>query len=178
MSAARKVAVPALMTALLVAIQYLLSFVKGAELVTVFFIAFCFSFGIVQGIAVAVSFSLLRCFLFGFFPQVILLYLIHYPILAVVSGLAGKLLFKRKNYVIVISSAVMAAVSAAVFNLLDDLVTPLMLGFSVKAWKAYFYASLPVMGIQAVFCAVSSAVLFYPLCRIFGYVKKSEGKKL
>ncbi len=86
---AKRLALCAVMTALLTAIQYAFSFVSGIELVTVFFLCFCYAAGPRDGLLTAVSFSLLRCLLFGFFPNVILLYIVYYSLFAAVFGLMG-----------------------------------------------------------------------------------------
>ena len=78
----KNVAITAVFTALLLGAQYALWFVKGVELVTLLLLVFSYRFGVKCGVLSAVAFSLLRCFLFGFFPSVILLYLIYYPLFA------------------------------------------------------------------------------------------------
>ena len=82
-------AVVAVFTALLLAAQYALWFVKGVELVTVLLLVFSYRFGVRCGVLSAVAFSLLRCLLFGFFPNVVLLYLLYYPLFAACFGLLG-----------------------------------------------------------------------------------------
>lgn len=172
MKTAKRIAVSAVMTALLISIQYLLNFASGIELVTIFFFAFCFSCGMVCGIAVGICFSLLRCFIFGFLPQVIVLYLIYYPLFAIAASFSGKILKDKKSYIKIIFATLTIAVLSVFFTLLDDVIAPIMFGFTRKAWSAYFYASLPVMLIQSLFAASSSLVLFFPLEKIFGRVMK------
>lgn len=87
---ARKIAWCAIMVALLIAVQFALSFIPGVELVSVLLLGFCYSFGIVYGMLTASAFALLRCFLFGFSPNVIVLYLIYYNVFAVIFGITGK----------------------------------------------------------------------------------------
>ena len=86
----RRVAYCAVAVALLIAVQYALSFVAGVELVTVILLCFCYVFGVRCGLLTATAFSLLRCFIFGFYPAVIALYLIYFNIFALIFGLAGK----------------------------------------------------------------------------------------
>ncbi|PWM75263.1 MAG: hypothetical protein DBX59_02205 [Bacillota bacterium] len=169
----KEIAVIALMVALLIAGQFVLSGVQGVEVVTVLFFSFCYVFGVKRGIAVAAAYSLLRNIYFGFFPQVILLYLAYYPLFAVVAGLTGRWLKKSGMHValkIVICAAV-AAVCTALFTLLDDVITPLYFGYSAASREAYFYASLPVMLTQVICAAATVAVLFFPLTKIFSVVK-------
>ena len=85
-----QLALCAVMTALLIAVQYVLGFVPGVELVTVFFLCFCYVFGIRCGILTGAAFSLLRCLLFGFMPNIILLYLVYYSLFALLFGFLGK----------------------------------------------------------------------------------------
>lgn len=87
----KDVVYPALMCALLIAGQYVFSFVSGVEIVTVLLLCFSVAFGVKRGVLCAVAFSLLRCLVFGFFPNVVLLYLIYYPTFAAAFGLLGKL---------------------------------------------------------------------------------------
>ena len=95
----KEVAYIAVMSALLLGGQYVLSFVAGVEIVTILLICFSYSFGMRRGAVCALSFSLLRCLLFGFYPTVIILYLIYYPLLAIVFGALGHIKQSTfKNY--------------------------------------------------------------------------------
>ena len=76
--------------ALLLGGQFVFSFIVGVEVVTIILVSFSFIFGARRGIICAIGFSLLRCLLYGFYPTVVLLYLIYYPLLALVFGLLGK----------------------------------------------------------------------------------------
>lgn len=86
---AREIAASAVMCALLLTVQYVLSFVPGVELVTALFLAFCMFFGWRCGVLTATAFSLLRCFLFGFYPNVIVLYLVYFNAFALFFGWLG-----------------------------------------------------------------------------------------
>lgn len=88
---ARKIAYCAVMTALLIGAQFVLSFVSGVEIVTLLLACFSASAGIICGVVTAVAFSLLRCFIWGFYPNVIALYLIYYPAFALIFGLMSKI---------------------------------------------------------------------------------------
>lgn len=90
-SASKKIAYIAVMTALLIGGQLALGFVAGIEVVTVLLLCFSCTFGVVCGMLTAVAFSLLRCFLWGFYPTVVILYLIYYPLFALCFGLLGKI---------------------------------------------------------------------------------------
>lgn len=78
------------MCALLIGGQFVFSFVAGVEIVTILLISFSCVFGARRGVILSVAFSLLRCLLFGFYPTVIILYLIYYPLLSTVFALLGK----------------------------------------------------------------------------------------
>lgn len=230
----KQLAYCAVMTALLIAVQYALSFVSGVELVTVFFMCFCYVFGIRCGILTAVAFSLLRCLLFGFMPNVLALYLIYYIIFAAVFGAAGKygipawicpvlltfmaaasayfavsgipisaLYKKRTGIMLWILSAIfvlllavyifltlkkrsavgseLASVTAlasfltVAFTLLDDIITPLFLGFTAETAQAYFYAGFLSMLPQTICAAVSVFALFLPIKRTFAAVLNFGG---
>lgn len=86
---AQSVAVCAVMCALLLAAQFVLSFVPGVEIVTALFLAFCTFFGWRCGMLTATAFSLLRCFVFGFYPNVIVLYLVYFNAFALFFGRLG-----------------------------------------------------------------------------------------
>jgi energy-coupling factor transport system substrate-specific component/cob(I)alamin adenosyltransferase len=83
--------------AILVAAQLCFSMLAGVEVVTVLFVAYAFVFGWKRGVIAAVSFSLLRQLVFGFFPQVLCLYLVYYPLLTLFSGCWGKTKRQRRK---------------------------------------------------------------------------------
>ena len=165
------VAVVAVFTALLLAAQYALWFVKGVELVTVLLLVFSYRFGVRCGVLSAVAFSLLRCLLFGFFPNVVLLYLLYYPLFAACFGLLGNALHRRTGVRVQMLLTVLAVLFTALFTLLDDAVTPLLYGYTKEAALAYFLASLPTMAVQTVCAAVTVLLLFRPLLFILKRVK-------
>lgn len=236
-SPARDVAYTALCCALLIGSQTVLSAVVGVEVVTVIFVCFSSVFGIRRGVLCAIAFSLLRCLIVGFIPNVAVLYLVYYPLLALVFGALGRVkqetfdkcgiwfavavsavllgiaaacalsyglglikisrLYKatlnamlwvifslsvvlavvfvalcvavrrghRKCAVIlrVITFTAVAAVCTACFTLIDDIVSPLMLGYSREAALAYFYASFTAMLPQTVCTVVTVGGLYLPL---------------
>lgn len=167
----KNVAITAVFTALLLGAQYALWFVKGVELVTLLLLVFSYRFGVKCGVLSAVAFSLLRCFLFGFFPSVILLYLIYYPLFAALFGLLGNVFSRRVNFRIVLLLTAAAAVCTACFTLIDDVITPLFYGYTRDAALAYFVASLPTMGVQTVCAALSVGLLARPLLSLLNRVK-------
>ena len=165
------VAVVAVFTALLLAAQYALWFVKGVELVTVLLLVFSYRFGVRCGVLSAVAFSLLRCLLFGFFPNVVLLYLLYYPLFAACFGLLGNALHRRTGVRVQMLLTVLAVLFTALFTLLDDAVTPLLYGYTKEAALAYFLASLPTMAVQTVCAAVTVLLLFRPLLFVLKRVR-------
>lgn len=96
LSPARQIAAIAVQAALLIGGQLALSPVAGVEVVTVLLLTFSWAFGPRAGALAAAAFSLLRCFIFGFYPSVIVLYLIYYPLFAAVFGLLGRV--KPQSY--------------------------------------------------------------------------------
>lgn len=165
------VAVTAVFTALLLGPQYALWYVKGVELVTLLLLVFSYRFGVRCGVLSAVAFSLLRCFLFGFFPSVILLYLIYYPLFALLFGLLGRAFSRRIGWRIVLVLTAAAVVCTVCFTLLDDVITPLFYGYTREAALAYFVASLPTMAVQTVCAAVTVGLLARPLLALLKRVK-------
>lgn len=87
---ASRIALCAVFVALLIAVQYVMSYVPGVELVTVLMLCFCYAAGPVAGMASATCFTLLRCLLFGFVPNVVILYLVYYNLFALLFGFLGK----------------------------------------------------------------------------------------
>ena len=174
---AKEIALIGVTTALLIAFQLALSMVQGVEVVTVFFLAYCVAFGVRRGMIVATAFSLLRCLLNGFFPNVVLLYLIYYNAFALVFGLLGRFVGKFSSVACVFLFAAAAVCMTCGFTLLDDLITPWMLGYAEKSARAYFYASLPVMAVQACCAAVTVALLWLPLNKVFSAVGFSRSAR-
>ena len=223
---AKRLALCAVTTSLLIAVQYVLGFVSGVELVTVFFLCFCYVFGARDGLLVGIAFSLLRCLIFGFFPNVILLYLVYYSLFAAVFGFMGRhsaLLKVCPAVTLIIMAAsgyfavkgipvsalyktrvrvmlwVLFAISAVIlifylassfikgsengaelalvtsvavfmtvlFTLIDDVITPLTMGYSAEAAAGYFYGGFLAMLPQTVCAAVSVFLLFRPLKSVF-----------
>ena len=63
--------------------------------------------------------------------------------------------------------AALAAVCTLCFSLLDDVITPLIYGYTPDAAKAYFVASLYVMIPQTLCTLISVSLLFRPLVTVF-----------
>lgn len=163
----RDISLSAVFAALLVGVQLALSFAYGLELVSALLAVFSCMFGAKRGVTAAVVFSLLRCVLFGFLPNVIVLYLAYYPLYALICALAGKLKGHARHAVLVASAALLTIC----FTLLDDLITPLMLGMTKEAWKVYFYGSFLAMVPQTLCVAVATFALFFPLEKLFGRLR-------
>ena len=167
MNSAKKIILPGVFTALLIGGQLALSGISGVEVVTVLLLTFVYRYGIGQGLLVANAFSLLRCFIFGFMPNVIVLYLIYYNIFVFVFGLIGKLFrheYSIKKHMVVLFIAV---IMTALFTMTDNVLTPLMYGFTMNAAKAYVIASLYTLIPQLV-CTFATVVMVFPaLLKIF-----------
>ena len=233
----RTITICALMVALLISVQFCLSFVYGAELVTVLFVSFCYVYGVRKGLIVATVFSIARCIIFGFFVNVIILYLVYYNFVAIIFGLLNKhkkvfsvvapllLLFvailclyyaicgvpisliyqtrvsimlwilfgicvcifisyliarlvslngKAKEISIIVAMAVCCTV---MFTLLDDVITPLIYGYSLDVAIGYFYASFLALLPQTISVSISVAILFYPLKKVM-QSNLNENRKL
>lgn len=167
---AKECAYLAVFVAILLAAQFVLSFVPGVEIVTVLFTAYAFTFGIRRGMIAATAFTLLRQILFGVFPTVLVLYLVYFNLLALAFGGLGK---RVKNPVrALVFLTLIACLCTISFTLLDNIITPVWYGYSWKATKLYFYASLPVMLPQVVCTAVSVFFLFLPLHKAFALAKR------
>ena len=156
----------AMCVALLVGAQLALTSISGVEIVTVMMLSFCFAYGIRHGIAIATTFSLLRCFLFGFQINVIVLYLVYYNLFAVFFGWLGRRFAGKMSFAKLVLVVISAAVFTVGFTLLDDVITPLLYGFSAKAAMAYFLGSLYAVIPQTICTVVTVSICFHPLTRV------------
>ena len=167
MNSAKKIILPGVFTPLLIGGQLALSGISGIEVVTVLLLTFVYKYGIGQGLLVANSFSLLRCFIFGFLLNVIIFYLIYYHNFVLVFGFLGKVFrheYSIKKHIMVV---IVAVVMAALFTISDNVLTPLIYGFTVNAAKAYFVASLYTVMPQIV-CTFATVLIIFPgLLRLF-----------
>lgn len=84
-----------------------------------------------------------------------------------------------KNYKAkeVASVTALAAFCTVTFTLLDDIITPLMLGYGMDASLAYFYTGFLTMVPQTICVCVSVFILFLPLKKLFNSVKKFREKE-
>lgn len=161
MNSAKKIILPGVFTALLIGGQLALSGISGIEVVTVLLLTFVYKYGIGQGLLVANSFSLLRCFIFGFIPNVIVLYLIYYNIFVLVFGFLGKVFrheYSIKKHIMVV---VVAVVMTVLFTITDNVLTPLIYGFTANTAKAYFVASLYTV-IPQIVCTFATVLIIFP----------------
>ena len=166
---AKEIAFGAVFVALAIGAQVALSAVPGVELVSLLFVAYAFVFGARRGMLAATAFSLLRQFVFGVFPNVLILYLIYYNLLALCLGLMGKNACLEKRIWCVTAVACVCTVG---FHLLDFFLTAIIGGYSQKAQEIYFTATIPVMLAQVACVAVTVGGLFIPLGKIFQSAKK------
>ena len=166
---AKECAYIAVFVALVIAVQFALSFVPGVELVTVMFVCFSFVMGVKRSVISATAFSLLRQLVFGFYPTVLVLYLVYFNLLSVVFALLGKKITSTIKYLPII--VLIACLCTVIFTMTDNILTPLWYGYSLRATKAYFMASLPFMISQVICTALSVTVLFIPLIKAFNLVK-------
>ncbi len=169
-SVAKECAYAATFTALLIAAQLCFSALPSVEVVTVLFFSYAFVFGGRRGVIVGVAFSLLRMLVFGFFPSVLILYLLYYPLAAALFGWLGRRV--KKPLVALWWLTAIACLCAFGFSLLDCVITPLWYRFTLGAARGYFLGSLPVAGGQVLCTAATVALLFLPLTRALGIAKK------
>lgn len=166
----KEVAYTAVFTALLIGAQIVLSGVAGVEIVTALFFSYAFMLGGKRASLAGVAFAFLRQLIFGFYVNVFLLYVIYFPIAGIAFGWMGK---RGKPVERFPWAIVVAIVCAFLFTLIDDVVTPLWYGFGGGQTIAYFYASIPIMLMQAVSVGITMAVGFLPLCKAFGIIKRN-----
>ncbi len=162
-NSAKEVARTAVFTAAAIGAQYALSALPFVEIVTLLFAVYSYVFGGVRGAASAVAFALLRQLLFGFFPVVLVLYLIYFPLLALAFGALRKT--KLSGWKLLVWAVAVATICTVGFTLLDNLLTPLYYGYSTRVAQVYFKASVPFMIGQSICVALSVGALFLPLTK-------------
>jgi len=173
MKKTKQIAQIGLFTALLIGGQFALSAVSGIEVVTVLLLSFAFYYGAKMGVAVAVAFSLIRCILFGFFPSVLILYLVYYPLFAITFGLIGKKFDRKlnpKRHVLVVAVGVVAT---CCFTMLDNVITPLYYGFDYDTAVGYAVASLYTLLPQVLCTILTLAVFLRPLVKLYTVVDRN-----
>ncbi|MGN0818650.1 MAG: hypothetical protein ACI4L9_06740 [Candidatus Coproplasma sp.] len=237
LSPAKEVAYVAVSCALVICAQLALSAVPGVEVITALFVCLSFTFGARFGFFLGASFAVLRCLVFGFYPTVIILYAVYFPLLGATFGLIGKiddevwekfpprfavticlalaciccacascaaldlikisrlyatatkvllwiiaglcggaliafciLYFLKRRGICRVHGALklifvtLAAVVCTIcFTLIDDVITPLIIGMTAEGALAYFYSSFIAMLPQTVCTIVSVSLTFYPL---------------
>ncbi len=171
MKRTKEIAIIGMYTALLIGAQLVLFAVSGIEVVTILFCCFCYRFGVKKGVLLAIAFSLLRCIVFGFIVNVVILYLIYYPLLAIVFGVVGKKLTKEITIKKVIIVSVIAFIMTILFTLIDDILTPLIYLYNIKMFKAYFVASLLTLIPHAITTLIIFLLLFYPIVKLLYKIK-------
>ncbi len=160
---AKECAFVAVFVALVIAVQLVLSFIPGVELVTVLFVSYAFVFGKGRGMVASTAFSLLRQLVFGIYPVVLVLYLLYFNALALGFGLLGeKIKATPKSLVFIV---VCACIGTVCFSALDSLLNIVWYGYTWDTARMYILASLPVMGLQTACTAVTVSVLFLPLAK-------------
>ena len=167
----KEIALMGATVALLLAGQFVLSGVQGVEVVTVFLLSFCVAFGVRRGMVVATVFSLIRNFIYGFYLNVIILYLVYYNFFALTFGFTGKFIKNLPVWAEITVLSAAAGIITCCFTLLDDIITPYLYGYTAKSAAVYFYASLPVMGVQAACAVITVALLWFPLSKAFSLIK-------
>ena len=161
----------AMCTALLIGGQLALHAVSGVEVVTVLLLCFCYTYGIKNGVAAALTFSLLRCLIFGFYINVVILYLVYYPLFALFFGWLGSRLGNQLSFPRILLVIASAVIFTLVFTLLDNVITPLIFRFNQTAAKVYFTASLATLIPQLACTAVTVSVFFVPITKIISKLK-------
>lgn len=167
---AKECAYLAVFVALVLVAQLCFAALPGVELVTVLFVSYAFVFGVKRGMLASTAFSIIRQLVFGFYPLVLILYLLYFNALTALFGCVGRTVKNpaRALWWIVLT----ACFCTLCFSLLDSILTPLWYGYTKRATRAYFIASLSFTFPQVVCTAVSVGVLFIPLQRVLKRIKK------
>ena len=161
--AAEYVVKVAVMSALLTALKFALSFIPNVEVVTLPLIVYAAVFGAAYTLPAVVVFCAVEIAIYGVGSWVIL-YFIYWPMLAAVSCL---LFAKRRNIFLAVAVAV---VMSALFGVLsaccDTLYVAVGLyeGDLAHYWLAYYVRGLYFDLVHVVSNFIVIAVLFKPLC--------------
>ncbi|MBO7208379.1 MAG: hypothetical protein J6V58_01430 [Clostridia bacterium] len=156
-----------LFVALLISAQYVLSFISGVEVITVLLLCYCYVFGSSKGVIVSTVFSITRCLVFGFNINVIILYLIYYNLFALFFGYLGK---RTGSLSLIVSGSVVFTI---LFTMIDNIITPLILGFSKNAAITYMLYSVYTCAPQIICTFVTVSLLFKPLTKVLYKFKNS-----
>lgn len=161
--AAEYVVKVAVMSALLTALKFALSFIPNVEVVTLLIMVYAAVFGAAYTLPAVVVFCAVEIAIYGVGSWVIL-YFIYWPMLAAVSCL---LFAKRRNIFLAVAVAV---VMSALFGVLsaccDTLYVAVGLyeGDLAHYWLAYYVRGLYFDLVHVVSNFIVIAVLFKPLC--------------
>ncbi|MBO5363272.1 MAG: hypothetical protein J6A46_02975 [Clostridia bacterium] len=166
---AKELARTAVFVAAVIGVQYALSALPFVEIVTLLFACYAYVFGGVRGVVAAVAFSFLRQLIFGFYPVVLILYVVHFSFLSLLFGALRR--SKLSGWKLIFTSVLVAAAATACFTLLDNILTPVYYGYTPKAAKMYFMASLPFLMGQTICAGVSVGALFLPIVKAMFFVK-------
>lgn len=109
-SAAKNIAVSAVMAALLVAGKFVLSFAYNVEIITPLIIIFTAVFGLKRVMPAVLVFCVVDNMLYSFFYLVTIQYFFHWPLLCFLAHITNKF-FPQKNWVF----ACLALLSALLF---------------------------------------------------------------
>ena len=161
--AAAYVARVAVMSAMLTALKFALSFVPNVEVVTLLVMVYAAVFGAAYALPAVLVFCAAEVALYGVGSWVIL-YFVYWPMLAAVSCL---LFAKRRNIFLAVA---VAALMSALFGVLsaccDTLYVAVGLyeGDLAHYWLAYYVRGLYFDIVHVVSNFIVVAVLFRPLC--------------
>lgn len=153
----------AVMSALLTALKFALSFIPNVEVVTLLIMVYAAVFGAAYTLPAVVVFCAVEIAIYGAGSWVIL-YFIYWPMLAAVSCL---LFARRRNIFLAVAVAV---VMSALFGVLsaccDTLYVAVGLyeGDLAHYWLAYYVRGLYFDLVHVVSNFIVIAVLFKPLC--------------
>jgi hypothetical protein len=245
LSPAKEIAYISVMCALLVGGQAAMSFVVGVEVVTLLLLTFSYCFDVKCGMLAAIAFCLIEFLIWGFYPAYVLLYLMYYPLFALLFGLLGKIkdevynnapvwlfcvvnvvlaaifvgcvlclyfdlikisrlykstitallwaiavlcggLFVSFNAIYALTKAkklsdgkllkvffitTIASLCTICFTIIDDVITPLIVGMTKEGALTYFYTSFIAMLPQTICTIATVSTLFLPLSTIMSHTK-------
>lgn len=169
--AAEYVVKVAVMSAMLTALKFALSFIPNVEVVTLLIMVYAAVFGAVYTLPAVCVFCAVEVAIYGFGSWV-LLYFVYWPALALLCCA----LFRRRHSLLV--AVVAAAVMSALFGVLSACTDTLFVAVGFPGpelgayWVAYYVRGLyfDLVHVVSNFCVVG--LLFLPLCAAGDRIKK------
>lgn len=165
----KKIVLTAMFAATITGGKFALMALPNIEVVTLLIMLYTYTFGFLMGLGATLIFVVIETFLFSFNTWVIS-YLIHWPLVCILTGITKRLIDKNK----VIVPALIACIITALFGLLTSLVDTLV--FTTPDLYLKMFVATYVRGILFFITHIVSNTLvvglgFLPLSKVLTRLK-------